>query len=395
MLLSFSFSNYHSFVDQVDVSFLLTQRDTAEGWVHVSKSQRKVSTVLAVMGANGAGKTSLLKVGQFISSFISDSFSSAPDDRLSFMPHMAHRNEPSSFNVVFEGSEGAEWNYELVVQHGKVLRESLSRKDPGPGARPVRIFFRTVKDDGYEVTQSFGIADSEAAKVRPNVSFISWAKQYGSEAAKKVASLNLISNLDVTGHKASGRGGFLDAAEFFETNIVHREHMRKLITSWDFGLSDIRIENFSAPPGSKGESTPYFFPFGIHRSKSNEFELPFFMESSGTQTAFVLLSKLLPVLASGGIALMDEFEADLHPHMIEPLLRLFHDKKTNPHSAQLIFTCHSPEVLRSLHRAQVMFVEKDDCMSQAYRGDEIDGLTSQHNLYAKYLSGALGAIPQL
>jgi len=48
-----------------------------------------------------------------------------------------------------------------------------------------------------------------------------------------------------------------------------------------------------------------------------------------------------------------------------------------------------------LHRAQVTFVEKTNCASVAYRGDSIEGLNSEHNLYAKYMAGVLGAVPQV
>ncbi|WP_349744719.1 AAA family ATPase [Roseateles cavernae] len=396
MLLSYSFSNFHSFADRAEVSFVLTQRDTADGWFRTTKSGKRVSTAMAVMGANGAGKSNLLKVGNFLAWFISDSFSLPPEGRMQFMPHMARTNKPSEFKVTYEDDEGAEWTYELKVRSDRVEYESLHKKDASPGSRPARVFTRQVEGDTYIVSQAFGLADSEAAKVRPNVSLISWAKQYGSESALRVATISLATNLDMWGRKQQEASGHLDAAEYFGQNESHRESMRRLMTHWDFGLSDIRIERFSAMPRTgAGEPTTTWFAIGLHQADNQKFELPLMLESSGTQTAFVLLWRLLPVLERGGLALMDEFEADLHPHMVEPLVRLFHDTETNPHGAQLVFTCHSPEMLRSLHRAQVTFVEKDQCMSEAYRGDAIEGLTSQHNLYNKYLSGALGAVPQI
>ncbi|MEI2642188.1 MAG: AAA family ATPase [Candidatus Nanopelagicales bacterium] len=59
-------------------------------------------------------------------------------------------------------------------------------------------------------------------------------------------------------------------------------------------------------------------------------ELPFALESSGTQSAFVLLHHLLPALQSGGLAVIDEFENDLHPHMLEPILGLFARYQNQP-----------------------------------------------------------------
>lgn len=34
-----------------------------------------------------------------------------------------------------------------------------------------------------------------------------------------------------------------------------------------------------------------------------------------------------------------------HPHMLEPILDPFANPATNPHHAQLLFTCHAIEVL--------------------------------------------------
>ena len=120
------------------------------------------------------------------------------------------------------------------------------------------------------------------------------------------------------------------------------------------------------------------------------------LESNGTQSALVLLSKLLPALAGGGLAVIDEFENDLHPLMLEPLMELFASPSTNPHAAQLLFTCHAVEVLNLVHKSQVMLVEKDENnQSTAWRLDSVSGVRNDDNLYAKYMAGAYGAVPQL
>jgi len=122
--------------------------------------------------------------------------------------------------------------------------------------------------------------------------------------------------------------------------------------------------------------------------------LPFALESSGTQGAFVLLSRLLPVLEFGGLAVIDEFENDLHPHMLEPILDLFANPSSNPLRAQLLFTCHAMEVLNLIHKSQVMLVEKNpDCESVASRMDAVEGIRADDNFYAKYMAGAYGAVP--
>ncbi len=110
----------------------------------------------------------------------------------------------------------------------------------------------------------------------------------------------------------------------------------------------------------------------------------------------MLLHKLLPSLKAGGLAVIDEFESDLHPHMLEPILDLFASEVTNPNGAQLLFTCHAVEVLNVVHKSQVTLVEKDDRNeSSAWRLDSVEGILSSDNFYAKYMAGAYGGVPHL
>jgi predicted ATP-binding protein involved in virulence len=192
----------------------------------------------------------------------------------------------------------------------------------------------------------------------------------------------------------------IDDMQIFGASALYygNEHLRmamtKLLKGWDLGLSDVRIERQTIT-NLNGDKEEICIPFGVHSVNGVEHAIMLKQESSGTQAAYLLLSRLLPVLKSGGIAVIDELEADLHPHMLVPILDLFFDPENNPHHAQIIFTCHSIEVLNLLHKAQVVLVEKDEnCTSSAWRLDDVKGIRSDDNLYAKYMGGSYGAIPQ-
>ena len=82
--------------------------------------------------------------------------------------------------------------------------------------------------------------------------------------------------------------------------------------------------------------------------------------------------------------------------MLDAILGLFASRKTNPHNAQLLFSSHAIEVLNLLDKRQVMLSEKnEDCESSAIRLDRIEGVRSDVSLYAKYMAGAFGAVPNL
>jgi hypothetical protein len=400
MLLNFSAKNFHSFAEKVEISFRLNKRDSVFGWDRATPSGQRVTSVLAVLGPNGAGKTTLIKIGPFLAWFIRDSFALHPDAPIPMLPHLALGGEPSEFETETEGvSDGFSWRYKLTATPERVIHESLHRKSHAPGERWSYLFTRQWNEGAraYEVKQQgFGLIESEAQKVRQNVSFISWARQYGVETAIDVSDFVVASNVNTHGLARPGEAALFDAADYFRDNQAQTDQMRTLLKSWDLGLTDVDFHQFDSVENQHtAQPQKRWFPMGKHSARGNSFSLPFWLESSGTQAAFLLLWRLLPVLSTGGVAFIDELEGNLHPHMIEPLLRLFHDEATNPRQAQLVFTCQSPEVLRILQRAQVLFVEKVDCESLAYRGDTIAGLESSHNLYAKYNSGALGAVPQL
>jgi hypothetical protein len=394
MLLSYSVSNFHSFADRTAVSMRLNSRDVVQGWERTTPSGERVTTAMAMVGANGAGKSNLVKAGPFLAWFARDSFGLKPGDPIAFMPHQATPDQPAEFEVEAEDAKGVRWRYVLRMTRERVLHEALYRRGVEAGERFSYVFVRDWSGSGYTVKQQgFGLAESEAVKVRPNVSLISWGKQYGAPMAVEVTNFELGTNLTMVGRTNSAHAGMWQAAEFFAKEAELQKQMAALLRSWDLGLTDVRIDSIETQqPGDPAPKTSWY-PMGIHLTNEKVFELPFAYESSGTKTALVLLWRLLPVLQRGGLAFIDELEADLHPHMIEAMLRLFHDEETNPHSAQIVFTCQSPEVLKILQRTQVTFVEKIDCLSSAFRGDEIEGLTSAHNLYAKYMAGALGAVP--
>ena len=108
-----------------------------------------------------------------------------------------------------------------------------------------------------------------------------------------------------------------------------------------------------------------------------------------------IIQSLKKVKSSNPVFILDEIDNDLHPHMLPVILNWFKHKETNQHDAQLIFTCHTPEVLNILKKHQVYLVEKESLESDAWRLDEMVGIRADDNLYAKYQAGALGAVPNV
>ena len=396
MLSKYTFKNFFSFRDETSVSFDVSGHVPERHSICFNDVGARLSKVIAVVGPNASGKTNLLKPLVFIQWFIGHSFRQEPDSDIPLQGHMLALDEPSEFEAEFDFN-GASWRYRLIATRKRVLHESLHTKTS-------RLFSYVFVRDWDSSTreyiikqQGFGFTLREARKVRENASLISTAAQYGVELAGNLSQVMLSSNIDFMGRIFSPMDRFYQLSEltkFFKEQDVFRKKALSLLKKWDIGLSDVSFQEVAPDPSKPDEKVDVML--GHHESKNGRFSLSLLQESSGTQGALLLLSKLLPVLEYGGMAVIDELEADLHPHMLEPILELFFNTHTNPHNAQLIFTCHAAEVLNLLHKSQIVLVEKDENhSSQAWRLDSVLGVRADDNLYAKYMAGAYSAIPDI
>ena len=376
------------------MSFRLTKNAQDSYMSAMCETGQHLTKAIAVIGPNGSGKTNLLKPLSFLTWFVRHSFQSDPKAKISINPHFFSVDSESEFSIEFD-ADGKLWRYDLVLTPERVESESLHVKTSHLYSY---VFVREwlSNTQSYRIKQqNFGFNPREAEKVRENASLISTAAQYEVPLASKIASINFATNVGYSGRRHLDENDVMFASSLLSKNEAIRERVSSLLCSWDLGLSEVRVKVLDLP-NEKGELQKIPVPFGVHRHGEHEAELLLLQESSGTQSAFVLLSQLLPVLASGGFAAIDEFEADLHPHMLMPILDLFFSPETNPHNAQIIFTCHSVEVLNLLHKSQVMLVQKDEtCSSETWRLDSVQGVRNDDNLYAKYMAGAYGAIPNV
>ncbi len=121
-------------------------------------------------------------------------------------------------------------------------------------------------------------------------------------------------------------------------------------------------------------------------------------ESKGTQKLFFMSSAIFMALERGGVLVIDELEASLHPMIMEKVIELFHSPETNPNNAQLIFSTHATEILdnRLFRRDQIWFAEKDEFgATEIFSLSDIKGVRKDMAYGKNYLLGRFGAIPKV
>ena len=398
MLISLKISNFFSFAQETQVSFEMGKKPSSSSFDIKLLSDRRLNKVVAIVGPNGSGKTQLIKSLAFLSWFVSDSFLGIePGASMPFKAHALLADQNTHFELVFRiGND--EFKYVLEANRNQVIHESLYKKNAQYFSYLfVRDLISDMKEGTYEYKQQgFPFKKNQAKGIRGNASIISAANSYDvTEARQFIEYFSRYShNINVTGRQHFHNAALLNSAEFFYKSKNYLSKLESLLCEFDLGLNSLTINEIETKD-SEGADATFYLPIGTHNAGELSFELPLFEESSGTQSAFVLMHRILPALEHGGVAVIDEIDNDLHPHLLPCIIDLFKFEHSNPNNAQLIFTCHTPEILNLLNKHQVYLVEKKNQLSESWRLDEVVGLRVDDNLYAKYMAGALSAVPNI
>ena len=401
MIHKLSFSNFYSFADENEISFVVPEHAKTK-WYTKTKTGVRVTKALGAFGANGSGKTNALRVGAFLGWFIEKSFlAGGPEARIPVHNFLFTKTlkEGVHLGADFE-IEGVLYSYSLIVSVKQVLHESLKAKKHSD-SKFSTLFKRDWNKDlnKYKVDFKKYNAPKDLEKVmRKNASIISAGAQIEHPLSEKIRQfwMNVSSNVSMLGKQHFSDGQTLASAKFFHENKKLKKKAEDLLCRFDLGLSGIKIEKQKAFSEDKKEEKEVIVPFGIHSVGGKDFPLIIFEESGGTKSLFVVLQVVLSVLERGGVAILDEFDSDMHPDMIPELVNLFSSKIHNPHNAQLLFSTHHPQILNELEKYQVLLAEKDEetAKSEIWRLDEQEGRPDV-NYYKKYISGAYGATPNI
>lgn len=342
------------------------------------------ATALSIQGANGSGKTQLMKALPFVARFCTNSFASDPEDELLFSPFF-NNTENSEFFVEFS-EDGLQFRYELICTEHKVISEVVYQKK----IKKTKIFQRDLN----QITYTTAKLDSlKGIKLRKNASIISTAHQY---ELKGLASLYKFFNKV---RSNVGYGGLREkkidmqsVSKYLYSDDDALQFVSSFISDCDTGIESIKITSRKTEDG-KEQFTPLF----VHSNEGKNHSVTQYTESSGTKALYRDLPMYRIVLKSGGVLIIDEFDLHLHPLILPKLLGLFSDKESNPRNAQIIFTSHHPDLLDVLGRYRVYLVTKRDNESFALRLDEIPGdmLRNDRSIIPAYKDGKIGGVPRL
>ena len=123
-------------------------------------------------------------------------------------------------------------------------------------------------------------------------------------------------------------------------------------------------------------------------------------QSEGTLAWADLLLAALSAIEAGGLLVIDEIDASLHPRLTARLIELFRSPETNANGAQLLFSTHDATLLGTnldgevLKRDEIWFIEKVEGASRLYPLSDFRPRKGE-NRERRYLAGSYGAVPTI
>lgn len=451
MLIRFSWKNFLNFSENSDGSALefapLAGRVRQKRETHVVETAGlDVLRFCALYGANGAGKSNLVKALAFFQTVIASGDFPAETSNLCCKLSESHKQRPSRFEIEFE-IDGVVYAYgfEALLIKRQILSEWLYRLNKK--GNDTTIFERLLEEGSFVVTASPETRLGnylEDFSVNCKKLFLSHINQAGlkfivDDTEGKVlkcvyewltVTLRVVSptfsTQSVTYFDAAGINeedlcfllkSFGTAIEGFSYDEVSFDGV---IDTVDTDLRDDiirRIETLRA----REEKCPSFL-FGllsrkrgntIYRLKVSEkgkYELselkflhhdktiPFSLdeESEGTRRLLTLLPILL--LNKESVNVVDDFNRNLHPNVALEFVREFFNRaKNNPAlKTQLVATCNEVALLNLelLRRDEVWFVEKKETgASEIFSLDQFNERFDKR-IDKAYLEGRYGAVPR-
>ena len=411
MLIEFRVSNYRSFREE-QVLRLGATRITEFSENMADVSGKKLLKTIAVYGANSSGKSNLLRGMGAMKNTIFTNFQSRSTNTLKYDPFLLDdisSSKPTTYEIIFI-TQGRTFRYGFAHTAEAFTKEWLFDDTEG---KDEPLFVRI--EEGIEVFESFSEGENLESKTRANALFLSVVDQFGGRTAGQiVAWFNAYQVIDGTGHT-----DYRLATYKLLENERRRKDLLNFYRQLDLGFEDIKVEHNVLPLRVAEESPKLGVEFkGIYYAYDNKFAGALSsvhkagtgtavfdvksQESSGTNKIIDLSGVIFNTLSRGGVLVVDELDAKLHPHLTIAIIKLFQLEESNPNNAQLIFATHNTNILSMgrLRRDQIIFAEKDQYASTRiyplvnYKLD--DRKVRKDNSFEKdYLLGRYGGIPSV
>jgi len=418
MLIDYRFSNFRSFKEMTSLSMIAGRQTTLNDNL-IREYDLRIVPSAVIYGANASGKSNIIMSLAVMKDIVLSGSLEAniPNlKNLELYPFAYQESEkPMSFEIDFiYGGKRLEFGFEVEV--------STFKKD----TRRIVSEFLTYIDKSDQKTN---IYTREKDKIQINkdkkaLNIIEFDEKLLKQFEKKINENIDESELFLSrAFKSTISNELADMVlDFFKEKLVVVSDFTLKKTNLTFSLEDSPKKDFFAwnkildgfvknadfgPQGiafksnkSEDKESSSMELVSIYKYHDENIVIPAeLMESRGTLKLVDFAIPFEKLFKSGGVFILDEFDAAIHPELIKGILALFNDSDLNNANAQLIFTTHNPIYLNNkiFRRDQIRFVEKDtdsyESVIYSLADFGAEEVRNDHNYLINYFKGNYGALP--
>ena len=402
MIAEIRFKNMFSFRDETVLSFEADKSKDLESYHVVELAPDvKLLKLAVIYGANASGKSNIIKVCDFIRSFITCTPLNKAEliKIVPFLLNRTSKEQASEFSVSFyamNGDKAIRYVYSVLLETTHIVRETLIYY---LSQQPATVFERSMENNvssikfGQKVKISTAAKEEITLKCLPNMSVFAAYMQVNTNIAEMETALQYLTKQMMPAIvPTSSLSRYAEEAIKKETA---KEYILRYLQEADFNISNISSKEQETKKGVVNY-TMYQHKVSSGLGGNDYYEFPELYESDGTIRTFGLASQIQNSIGSNAFLAVDEIESSLHPKLIEYMIERFLKESKQ---AQLLLTTHYDGLLGEedlLRKDNIWFAEKNtDGASVLYPLTDFKGLNRISSLQKAYKFGKFGAVPNL
>ena len=393
MIAEIKFKNMFSFRDETVLSFEADKSKDLESYHVVELAPDvKLLKLAVIYGANASGKSNIIKVCDFIRSFITCTPLNKAEliKIVPFLLNRTSKEQASEFSVSFyamNGDKAIRYVYSVLLETTHIVRETLIYY---LSQQPATVFERSMENNVSSIKFGQKVKISTAAKEEITLKCL---RKVNTNIAEMETALQYLTKQMMPAIvPTSSLSRYAEEAIKKETA---KEYILRYLQEADFNISNISSKEQETKKGVVNY-TMYQHKVSSGLGGNDYYEFPELYESDGTIRTFGLASQIQNSIGSNAFLAVDEIESSLHPKLIEYMIERFLKESKQ---AQLLLTTHYDGLLGEedlLRKDNIWFAEKNtDGASVLYPLTDFKGLNRISSLQKAYKFGKFGAVPNL
>lgn len=432
MLLRLIVENIASFKNEVEFNTFPSSRTRSHNNHKIQCGHATALRLAAIYGANGAGKSNLLRVLSLLKEMVvQESLTKVSiSDNLVFKFDQTKLNQPSGIAIEFYQEEYI-FYYHVEFNRYEVFKEELLLSKP---QKDFVIFERdkeklVVNKEFFANGYNASFVDGLKRLVRSDMLVLSFLGNLYHLEFPIIASAYkwFITKLQIVAPEA--QTGIIP--HFLDVDTLFEQLVNTTIQEMNTGISQLKVKKriideskveldsklktvINVAKQYPGVPQPLFENLGtdvsnvvyengnvvlktlvaIHTDEDNRYvEMPINKESDGTRRIIEYMPLLHAIINGDAVYVVDEIERSIHPILIREIIKKL--SQANNLKGQLLFTTHESALLdQDIFRPdEIWFAQKDlEQSTQLYPLSDFN-IHNTANIEKGYLNGRYGGIP--